>query len=428
MDSKQATTIKQFSILEKLTSSRLGNGNLGVIMARAGAGKTAIMVQIGLEALVKEENVLHIALGQSTDHVQGWYGALFKNAVGNLEDADLLQASITKHRVIQTYADMAITPQRLEQTVELYRKSINFTPDVILIDGFDWEAMSTVCTSAAIGALRACAMRFDAELWMSAQTHRARTKKYPNKIQPPCDVYDEIIDTAVFLEPESRNVSVRILKDHAVMDLSDANLLLDCNTFRPVTNDNAAPAVKFPVSAYALLSGGARGAESEFGKCAEKFGVQEINFSFDGHQTERTRGVLTLSSSELEQGNVSGVYLNAQMHRTYPKTPLFQKILQSIWHQVNTAGEVFVVGAIMPDNTVRGGTGWAAELARHWHKPVYIFDQEKNSWFLWQKDSWVQTSVPVVSKMRFTGTGTRFLSNEGREAIHALFERSFGTG
>ena len=85
-----------------------------------------------------------------------------------------------------------------------------------------------------------------------------------------------------------------------------------------------------------------------------------------------------------------------------------------------------MVGTILPDSTVRGGTGWAAELARHWKKPVHVFDQEKNSWVAWCDGKWTEQQAPVITRTRFTGTGTRFLNEQGRAAIQALFERSFG--
>ncbi len=37
------------------------------------------------------------------------------------------------------------------------------------------------------------------------------------------------------------------------------------------------------LSDYTLFSGGHKGAEAEFGKQAEKHGVNEVNFSFEGH-------------------------------------------------------------------------------------------------------------------------------------------------
>ena len=42
------------------------------------------------------------------------------------------------------------------------------------------------------------------------------------------------------------------------------------------------------------------------------------------------------------------------------------------------------------------------------------------------QSAWVAENDPTISKGRFCGTGTRFLSDDGRAAIRALFERSFG--
>ena len=46
-------------------------------------------------------------------------------------------------------------------------------------------------------------------------------------------------------------------------------------------------------SQITLYSGGHKGAESEFGKLAERWGIREVNFSFEGlsliHISEPTR-------------------------------------------------------------------------------------------------------------------------------------------
>ena len=115
---------------------------------------------------------------------------------------------------------------------------------------------------------------------------------------------------------------------------------------------------------YVLYSGGAQGTEEEFGKVAEKFGAQEVNFTFDGHKIFRTRGVRVLTTEELLKGDVSLAYLSKIMNRKYNTGPMFKKVLQSIWHQVNNAEEIFVVGTILDDNTVKGGTGWGAEFSK----------------------------------------------------------------
>jgi len=174
-----------------------------------------------------------------------------------------------------------------------------------------------------------------------------------------------------------------------------------------------------------LFSGAARGAEAEFGAAAERYGIAEVNFTFEGHNDARSRGIRVLTNAELEKGDVSLGYVSRLMHRKYPDTPLFKKVLQSIWHQVNNGQEVYVIGRILDDGTVKGGTGWGAEFAKLCNKPLFVFDQEGGGWSRWTGDIWEDTATPSISQAQFTGTGTRFLSDSGRAAIEELFSRSF---
>ncbi|MDR0339565.1 MAG: hypothetical protein LBH65_04740 [Desulfovibrio sp.] len=174
-----------------------------------------------------------------------------------------------------------------------------------------------------------------------------------------------------------------------------------------------------------LYSGGAAGAEAFFGAMAERYGIEEVNYSFEGHQIERTRGIRVLTSEELALKDVSLAYVSRIMNRQYTRAPLFRKVLQSICWQVNSGHEVFVVGGILPDNTAKGGTGWGAEFAKICNKPLRLFDQEKDGWFRWDEEVWTPDSAPVVAAPRFTATGTRFLEDNGKKAIEDLFARSF---
>ena len=176
---------------------------------------------------------------------------------------------------------------------------------------------------------------------------------------------------------------------------------------------------------FILYSGGARGAEAEFGIQAEKVGVQEVNFTFEGHKIVRSRGVRVLTTDELLKGDVSLAYLAKLMNRKFNTGKTFKKVLQSIWHQINCAEEVFVIGRILEDKTVKGGTGWGAEFSKLCNKPLYVFDQEQNSWFKWTGSSWKIEKQPRIKHKNFAGTGTRFLNAKGKSAIKDLFVASF---
>lgn len=177
---------------------------------------------------------------------------------------------------------------------------------------------------------------------------------------------------------------------------------------------------------FTLFSGGAQGAEAEFGKQAEAFGVQEVNFSFEGHKIERTRGLRMLTQEELMRKDVSLTYVSKLLDRNFSNGPLIRMVLRTIMYQVDAGLEVFVVGAILDNGTVNGGTGWGAEFAKICNKPLFVFDQVKDGWFSWDKAGWSSVAAPVVTKSHFTGTGTRFLEENGRKAIIELFKRSFG--
>jgi len=174
-----------------------------------------------------------------------------------------------------------------------------------------------------------------------------------------------------------------------------------------------------------LYSGGLRGAEAAFGGLAERHGLEEVNFTFDGHAIERQRGVRTLSHAELLHGDVSLAYVSKLMRRHYPETDYIKQVLQTIWHQVNHAQEVYAVGKVLDDDTVMGGTGWGAEFGKLCNKPVYVFDQDRNGWLEWTGTAW-RAAEPVITHPLFAGTGTRHLRENGQQALAALFARSFG--
>ena len=89
------------------------------------------------------------------------------------------------------------------------------------------------------------------------------------------------------------------------------------------------------------------------------------------------------------------------MQRRYTDAPTIRKILQTIWYQVNNGQEIYVIGTMLDDGTVRGGTGWGAEFAKLCNKPLHVFDQEKDGWFTWTGTDWERAAgrriVPVIT-------------------------------
>jgi hypothetical protein len=415
-------------VLEQSIHGGLGPGNLGVVLARAGVGKTAFLVQLGLDDLLRERMVLHVSLDNSIDRVRTWYDELFADLCRytNLEDPSAARLLVERNRMIQVYRDNTFTPEKLRGVTMILRDHGDFRPKAILVDGLDWDKTDF----ATVDGIKQLAAELEAELWMSVLTHRHVTGADPAGLPAPCDAFDSLIDVAVFMAPRGEHVDLRLLRDHDNADLKTTTLELEPVSLRLSERSVAKVqgAEVFKAAVCTLYSGAARGTESLFGELAERFGAAEVNYTFPSREPARARGVKVLTDRELRQGDVSLAYVSRRMSRTYTSSQFFRRVLQTIWHQVNSSQQVFVVGVIQPDDTVKGGTGWGAELARVWSKPLWVYDQEKNGWFQWDVASgtWIECDTPTITARRFCGTGTRSLSDQGRSAIEALFERSFG--
>jgi len=173
-----------------------------------------------------------------------------------------------------------------------------------------------------------------------------------------------------------------------------------------------------------FFSGGLKGAEAAFGEQAEKYGITETTYAFDGQTLTREVNVEILSEETLKKGDVSMEIVSARMGRRYAQADKIRKVFQVIFHMVNKGCQVLAIGWIQDDNTVKGGTGWAVELGKFFNRPVSVFDQEKNQWYTWKENRWA-LDTPVITQDTFCGTGTRNLSDEGKAAIAELFKRSF---
>jgi len=181
------------------------------------------------------------------------------------------------------------------------------------------------------------------------------------------------------------------------------------------------------ISKCTVFTSGLKGAEAAFGEEAVKWGQDECVLTFSGHQISRhgAKEVVMLSEEELQRGDISMEIASKMMNRTYYGAEKIRKVLQAIFHVINRGHQVLVVGLILDDNTVKGGTGWAVELAKLFNRPLSVFDQQREKWYSWQGGIW-QEDTPRISYDTLACSGTRNLTEAGRKAISDLFQATFG--
>ena len=174
-----------------------------------------------------------------------------------------------------------------------------------------------------------------------------------------------------------------------------------------------------------LIHGGHKGTEAEFGAAAARWGLKETTLSYEGHNMARSGNVEVLSDDELAKGRVSMEFVFERMGRRFVQGKRMSRVIHSLFHVVVRSDELFTIGSMQPNGTVKGGTGWGVELAKLFNRPVHVFDQEKEGWFQWTGTDW-KSHEPTLPQGTVAVTGTRNLTDTGRQAITDLFERSLG--
>jgi hypothetical protein len=439
---KEVNERSPMRVFERSLHGGLGRGNVGVVVARAGVGKTGLLVHIALDDLMRGRKVLHISHEHAVDRVRSYYDEIFHDIAitHRLAQAQLVRLDMERNRLICSHLSTDTEPPvslrggsssiaKIEQTLSFALDVAHFQPDTVIIDGFDFEG----ATDAAVATLTKAAASHDAELWLSAKTAERIMTAPPSSASAsavPREIrrFFDKLAVIVLLRPDGEDILLELLKEHDNPDLSDLCLHLDPCTMRVLDEDlKQLPRPAKDPARFHLFSGGARGAECEFGRCAEAWGLEETHFSFESHPfLERERGVQVLDDEELKKGDFSLLYASHRLGRPLSQIPNIKRILQTTWHQITAAGEVFVIGSLQPSGTVRGGTGWGAELARLWGKPICVFDQERGAWFRWDATRWREEAAPVIEQRDFAGLGTTNLTGEGRDAIRKLYERTFG--
>ncbi len=186
-------------------------GGLGAVLARAGVGKTALLVQLALDSLLREKNVLHISLGDPVRKVCLWYEEVFRNIAAQYEITDRMDAlweTILPHRLIMTFKAEDFSVPRLEARISDLAEQDIFLPQMILVDGMSFDGPEA---RQSLTDFKTMAASYGIHAWFTARTHRdapADEAGVPENFAPVADLFHSIFR----IQPEGKEIFVRLLK------------------------------------------------------------------------------------------------------------------------------------------------------------------------------------------------------------------------
>ena len=210
-------------LLEKGLHGGLGKGNLGLVLAGHGVGKTACLVGIALDDLLRGGHVLHVSLDHTVSHVRAFYDTVFEDlaATTHLEDPGRVHAEVDRKRSIRAYPRQSFTPAKLREAVKVESEA-GARPEVVIVEGFDFESSP----DGEVAVLGALARELEAEVWLSAATGPETVDGLPAPIQ----AIEPHVSVILALEPGPESVRLRALKDHDNPDVSALHVALDPRT------------------------------------------------------------------------------------------------------------------------------------------------------------------------------------------------------
>ena len=187
----------------------LNKGQFGAVMARAGVGKTAFLVQLALNCMLREKKVLHISLDDPVKKVSLWYKEVFSRIATqyDIPQSGQLWDAILPHRFIMTFRVEGFSVPKLEERLtDLIEQDI-FKPDMMIIDGIPFEDSM----SPDLANLKTLVNKHPMHVWFTIRTHRHEDPD-PNGTPLQFIPVADLFEVAIHLVPVGKQILIKALK------------------------------------------------------------------------------------------------------------------------------------------------------------------------------------------------------------------------
>ena len=125
-----------------VTNAGLKDGEMGLITAKKGLGKTSILVQFGIDSLLNDKALVHVSFDQQSSNVIAWYSSVLaeiaKKKSLNLDDVN---EEIVRNRTILNFNQETFTLPKVVNTLKAMKDG-GIKISTIVVDGLDMKKAS----------------------------------------------------------------------------------------------------------------------------------------------------------------------------------------------------------------------------------------------------------------------------------------------
>jgi len=187
----------------------LQTGEFGAVMARAGVGKTAFLVQLAVHSMLREKNVLHISLNNPVKKVSLSYREVFNRITTQygIHQTGQLWDTVLPHRFIMTFRVEGFSVPKLEERLtDLIEQDI-FKPDTMIIDNIPFDDS----VGEDLTKLKKLALRQGIRVWFSVRTHR-HEEPGSNGLPIQLSQVAKLFEVAIQLMPQGKQIQIKAFK------------------------------------------------------------------------------------------------------------------------------------------------------------------------------------------------------------------------
>jgi hypothetical protein len=221
-------------IFEKSIHGGLKPGEIGIIAAPSGLGKTSVLVQIALDKLLQAKKVIHVSFTQHTDYVLAWYEDIFNEFINkkNLENAREVKNELIKNRVLMNFNQDGVSGDQILRSLKAMIVDGGFAADALIVDGFHFSPTD----GERIAKVKEFAGELNLSVWYSCTvSNGAGSQGFENfydKRDIPLVVkdYTELMDVVIVLEPKPDHIELTVSKDRDIYNPEHMALKLDPKT------------------------------------------------------------------------------------------------------------------------------------------------------------------------------------------------------
>ena len=205
---------------DEVANGGLKVGELGLVTAKKGLGKTSVLVQFGMDTLLSDKQLVHVSFDQHSSNVISWYDDIYteiskKKSIANSAE---VKEQIVRNRTILNFNQDNFNLEKVVTTLNAL-KAGGIEVAGVVIDGVDF----TKVKEEDIQTVASYAKATKTKVWISATaTSEELEDQAPKAIL-------EYFTAVVHLVSKSSVTQLKILKMGKDKNL-ESNLKLDSKT------------------------------------------------------------------------------------------------------------------------------------------------------------------------------------------------------